>query len=84
MATGEDGMRPSVTILVLGLACLSTRFVAAAPCATAPEPWPLWTAYVKAFSSTDGRFVDRADRDRTTSEAQAYALFLSLVANDRE
>jgi len=48
------------------------------------EPWPLWKAYVKAFSSKDGRFIDRAAHDRTTSEAQAYGLFHSLVANDRE
>lgn len=49
------------------------------------ENWPLWNSYVKAFSSPDGRFIDRSLPDhRTTSEAQAYALFFSLVANDRD
>ncbi len=31
----------------------------------------------------DGRVLDRSAGDRTTSEAQAYAMFFALVANDR-
>lgn len=47
-------------------------------------PWSHWSRYVQAFVSGDGRVIDRSARDRTTSEGQAYALFFSLVANDRE
>jgi endoglucanase len=43
-------------------------------------PWPLWDAYVERFVSADGRVVDKG---MTTSEGQSYALFFSLVANDR-
>ncbi len=49
---------------------------------TAAE-WPHWSRYVQAFVSADGRVIDRTTRDRTTSEGQAYALFFSLVADDR-
>lgn len=49
-----------------------------------PSPWPLWEQYARAFLSDDGRIIDRTDRDKSTSEGQGYALFFSLVANDRE
>ncbi len=51
------------------------------PCTAAA--WPLWSRYVQAFVSGDGRVIDRTDHDRTTSEGQAYALFFSVVADDR-
>lgn len=47
------------------------------------EPWPLWNAYHAAFVDSGGRVIDYAVHDRTTSEGEAYALFFSLVANDR-
>lgn len=44
----------------------------------------LFNAYQAHFISPDGRVIDRAYQDqRTTSEAQAYAMFFALVANDR-
>jgi endo-1,4-beta-D-glucanase Y len=46
--------------------------------------WPLWNAYAAHFLNPQGRIVDHDADDRTTSEAQSYALFFSLVANDRE
>lgn len=46
--------------------------------------WPLWEAYVDRFVSEDGRVMEHSAGDRTTSEAQAYAMFFALVANDRE
>jgi endo-1,4-beta-D-glucanase Y len=48
------------------------------------EPGP-WEAFRTRFLAADGRVIDpSSDRARTVSEAQAYALFFSLVANDRE
>jgi endoglucanase len=43
----------------------------------------LWQAYSNRFISGDGRVVDPQGADRTTSEGQSYALFFSLVNNDR-
>ena len=43
-----------------------------------------WRAYRHAFIDTQGRVIDySADSGFTTSEGQAYALFFSLVADDR-
>ncbi|HEX3940403.1 MAG TPA: cellulose synthase complex periplasmic endoglucanase BcsZ [Acidobacteriaceae bacterium] len=50
--------------------------------AGAETTWPFWDHYAAHFLDSQGRIVD-PDRDgRTTSEAQSYALFFSLVAND--
>jgi endo-1,4-beta-D-glucanase Y len=46
--------------------------------------WPLWNRFHEGFIQEDGRVVDWTDGARTVSEGQAYALFLALVANDRE
>jgi endo-1,4-beta-D-glucanase Y len=45
--------------------------------------WPLWNSYASVFLEDSGRIVDHDTADRTTSEGQAYALFFSLVGNDR-
>jgi endoglucanase len=46
--------------------------------------WPAWESFKKTFISPEGRVIDpNTDDLRTTSEGQAYALFFSLVANDR-
>ncbi len=49
----------------------------------AEEPWPLWQAYSQRMIAADGRVLDHSTGDRTTSEAQSYAMFFALVANDR-
>jgi endoglucanase len=49
----------------------------------AKSDWPLWHAYTEHFLDPQGRILDHDAADRTTSEGQAYALFFSLVANDR-
>jgi len=49
----------------------------------AEQPWPLWQAYGQRMIAGDGRVLDHTAGDRTTSEAQAYAMFFALVANDR-
>ncbi len=46
--------------------------------------WPLWDSYSQQIIDGQGRVVDHAGGDRTTSEGQAYALFFALVANDRD
>lgn len=44
----------------------------------------LWQAYTNRFYQMDGRILDSGiDSDTTSSEAQAYTLFMSLVVNDR-
>lgn len=47
------------------------------------ENWPLWSSYAQRFMDPHGRVIDPDSQDRTTSEAQAYAMFFALVANDR-
>lgn len=48
------------------------------------KEWPhLWRSYAAAFLDDQVRVIDRDERDRTTSEGQAYAMFFALVANDR-
>jgi endoglucanase len=49
----------------------------------ASKQWPLWNGYVKRFIAEDGRVVDHTGGGHSTSEGQAYGLFLALVANDR-
>jgi endoglucanase len=43
----------------------------------------LWESFRRHAIQSDGRVIERRANDRTTSEAQAYALFFALVANDR-
>ncbi|MCA9513574.1 MAG: cellulase [Myxococcales bacterium] len=47
------------------------------------RPWPLWEAYTKRFVTADGRVIDFAADEHTTSEGEAYGAFFALVANDR-
>ncbi len=48
------------------------------------EEWPLWQAFFSHFIQDDGRVLaDESSQRYSTSEGQAYALFFSLVANDR-
>ncbi len=46
--------------------------------------WTLWRAYADRFIQADGRVVEFTAGARTTSEGQAYALFFSVIANDRK
>ena len=56
---------------------------ALSPCRAQPRPWPLWQAYTQRYLDVQGRVIDHGDQERTTSEGQAYALFFSLVDDDR-
>lgn len=46
--------------------------------------WTQWRIFKSDFISQDGRVIDwQSDKNITTSEGQSYALFFSLVANDK-
>ena len=45
--------------------------------------WGAWHDFAKRYIQEDGRVIDYAASDRSTSEGQAYALFFALVADDR-
>jgi len=64
-------------------ATLAMAFIAGNGCRAEQQPWPLWDSYVKGFIDQQGRVIDHSGSDRTTSEAQAYAMFFALVANDK-
>lgn len=67
-----------------GAAALGAVAVPARVRAAACLPWPAWDSFVANFIGSGGRVVERADaRQRTVSEAQAYAMFFALVANQR-
>lgn len=53
--------------------------------ATCDKNWPAWDAFKKNFINEEGRVIDgSSDEMKTTSEGQSYAMFFSLVANDKE
>lgn len=55
--------------------------VYAQPC----DDWSLWRAFDNNFIQADGRVLaDESAQRYSTSEGQSYALFFSLVANDRK
>lgn len=47
------------------------------------DTWPLWESYAAKFLDNQGRVIEHNASDRTTTEAEAYAMFFALVANDR-
>lgn len=69
-------------LLITGLLLLAAAPLPQATAAT--STWPQWEAYKRHFIQQDGRVVEYSQQARTTSEAQAYALFHALVANDRK
>lgn len=67
--------------MVIGLMSLWPCVVYAQPC----DDWPLWQKFSSNFIQPDGRVLaDESEQHYSTSEGQAYALFFSLVANQRE
>ena len=68
--------------MVIGIALVWTAAVSAAP-ADCSE-WPAWKRFESTFISRDGRVIDSSTpQQHTVSEAQAYAMFFALVADDR-
>jgi len=62
---------------------LSLLFFLTAPAIYAAQEWPLWKSYTARFMDNQIRVIDHDAGERTTSEAQAYAMFFALVANDQ-
>jgi endoglucanase len=77
--TRKSLMRCCVVTAVIALSML-----AGDGCRAEQKPWPLWQSYAKGFIDDQGRVIDHSGQDRTTSEAQAYAMFFALVANDQK
>lgn len=63
-------------------AALSLLLMGTAGC-RAQQPWPLWKSYTARYLDAQGRVIDHAAGDRTTSEGESYAMFFALVTNDR-
>jgi endoglucanase len=61
---------------------LSTASAAVRPISTSELLSQSWNAYRDRFIQGDGRVIDRESADRTTSEAQAYALLRSVLMDD--
>jgi endoglucanase len=57
--------------------------IIATPDCSARDWLSLWKRYSAGFLDNQIRVIDHDASDRTTSEGQAYAMFFSLVANDR-
>ncbi|NGY03752.1 cellulose synthase complex periplasmic endoglucanase BcsZ [Solimonas terrae] len=72
---------PGLRWLIAGLFVL-LPLLAGAATAKKATAWPDWQAFDEAFIDAQGRVIDWTDHGRTVSEAQAYALFFALVAND--
>jgi len=70
--------------LALAVTLMGTTLIVSCGCNDSLEQWPLWKAYSSSFINKDGRVVEPSAQDRTTSEAQAYAMFHALVVGDRE
>lgn len=68
-------------LLALALALVPTAASAA------PTPTMVladWKPYVSAFIQSDGRVIDRAGDDVSTSEGQSYAMIRAVWCDDRE
>ncbi len=75
---------PAISKTMLQRFLLTTLLLLAPISQAMASAWPQWEAYKHRFIQPDGRVVEYSQQARTTSEAQAYALFHALVANDRK
>lgn len=73
--TTRPGKRLFVVVPLLLLFCASGG--------CRERSWPLWNAYSARFIDPQGRVFDPQGDQHTTSEGEAYALFFSLVTNNR-
>lgn len=72
------------TIRQIAIGCLLWLAVFLPARAQSCDDWPLWHAFSSRFVQADGRVLaDESEQRYSTSEGQAYALFFTLVANDR-
>lgn len=78
--TASNRSKLSLAAMMILACSLAFDVMAAAGC----RSWQDWQDFKRNFISDGGRVVDSATaRKQTVSEAQAYALFFALVANDR-
>jgi len=71
-------------LLAADVAMMPAHATAAAPADGACAAWPAWQAFQGRFLREGGRVLDPSSpRAQSVSEAQGYALFFALVANDR-
>ena len=75
----------------LGLTALALALVSAWAGANTPtdvcsaQDWPQWRGFSQSFITADGRVQAASNAARDSySEAQSYAMFFALVANDRK
>ncbi len=74
----------SLVFIPMCIIVINITGCSAAPLSVAPSPWLVfWQNYTTHFISPQGRVIDYEEGDITTSEAQSYALFFALVANDK-
>lgn len=86
-ATGAG--RPLLLSRRAGLAGLLAGLVAGRAVLAAPAgagcSWPLWQTFKEQLVQPDGRVLDASTPQKhSSSEGQSYAMFLALVAGDRE
>ena len=83
MILGGQMLR-SLVFISMCFMVMSIAGCSAAPLSVAPSPWLIfWQHYTARFISPQGRVIDYEEGGVTTSEAQSYALFFALVANDK-
>jgi endoglucanase len=82
---GQSILRPGKPVFQIAVFCTLSLL-----CGCRHSPWQLWQSYSARFIDPEtGRVLsgDASDpngnQQHTTSEAQAYALFFALAANDR-
>ncbi|MDD5759831.1 MAG: cellulose synthase complex periplasmic endoglucanase BcsZ [Desulfobulbaceae bacterium] len=77
--------RPKQIGLLLAAWALLTIAMPLTTYASQTASWPAWQRFAEHYISEGGRVIDSATpRQVTTSEGQSYALFFSLVANDKK
>lgn len=75
---------PNISILLLGFILSGNATISYSDELQKNQCPSLWQAYLKQFFQADGRILDSGVEPNTTSsEAQVYSLFMSLVENDR-
>lgn len=78
-----------LTLHLMGLMIFLTSLVSSYHVQAADDAchpvWPAWSNFKQTFITADGRVIDHSGSIKpTVSEAQAYALFFALIANDKE
>lgn len=73
-----------LTSLIIFLTSLISSHHAQAQSDACHPAWPAWSNFKQTFITADGRVIDHSGSIKpTVSEAQAYALFFALIANDK-